>query len=125
MRTNGNNIAREAAADLSTKQFYVVKTNSVGKIVLASAATDAILGVLNNAPKLGDTADIELINGNGTGEVIAGGAITKDSYITSDANGKAVVTTTAGDRVFGRALAAAASGDVFEYVKIAHIYAIT
>lgn len=125
MRTNGNNLAREAAADLTAKQYYIVKTDSAGKIVLATAATDALLGVLNNAPDLGETADVELVNGNGTGEVIAGGAITKDSYLTTDGNGKAIVTTTAGNRVIGRALADADSGSIFEYVKFAHIYAVT
>ncbi len=125
MRTNGNNLNREAAADLTAKQYYIVKTDSAGKIVLAAAATDALLGVLNNAPDLGETADVELVNGNGTGEVIAGGAITKDSYLTTDGSGKAIVTTTAGNRVFGRALADANSGDIFEYVKFAHIYAVT
>lgn len=113
----GDYDSREAGADLTTKQHYLVTTDSNGKYVLASAATDAIRGVLANAPKLGETADVANINGSGTFKVLAGGAIAKDAFLTSDANGKAVATTTAGDRVFGRAVAAAAAGDIVEYVK--------
>lgn len=113
----GDYDSREAAADLSTKRFYIVKTDSNGKIVLASAATDAIRGVLVNAPKQGEVADVAIINGSGTFKVIAGGTISKDAYLTSDSNGKAVATTTTGNRVFGRAVAAAVAGDIVEYVK--------
>ncbi|MFI2837553.1 DUF2190 family protein [Mycolicibacterium sp. PDY-3] len=113
----GDYDSREAGADLSTKQYYVVKTDSNGKYVLASAATDAIAGVLVNAPKLGETADVANINGSGTFKVAAGGTIAKDAYLTTDANGKAIATTTTGNRVFGRAVAAAVSGDIVEYRK--------
>lgn len=116
--TEGNYISREAAADLSLKQYHLVKTDANGLIVLASAATDDILGVLMNAPVLGEIADVALINGNGTGKVKAGDAITKGAYLTADAEGKAVATVTTGNRVFGRAsFASAADGDVLEYVK--------
>lgn len=120
--TEGNYLSRAAGADLSAKQYYIVKTDASGNIVLAAAGTDKILGVLNNAPKNTDTADVAVISGNGTGKVIAGGSIAKDAYLTSDASGKAVATTTGGDIVFGRALAAASSGDVFEYLKLNEKY---
>lgn len=113
----GDYDSREAGADLSTKQYFIVKTDANGKYVLAAAATDAIRGVLVNAPKLGETADVATINGSGTFKVVAGGTIAKDAYLTSDASGKAVATTTTGNRVFGRAVAAAVSGDIVEYIK--------
>ena len=113
----GDYDSREAGADLSTKQYYVVKTDANGKYILATAATDALRGVLVNAPKLGETADVASINGSGTFKVLAGGTIAKDAYLTTDANGKAIATTTTGNRVFGRAVAAAVSGDIVEYVK--------
>lgn len=113
----GDYDSREAGADLSTKAGYIVKTDANGKYVLASAATDAIRGVLVNAPKLAETADVALVNGAGSFKVVAGGTIAKDAYITSDANGKAIATTTAGNRVIGRAVAAAVAGDVVEYIK--------
>lgn len=76
----GDYDSREAGADLSTKQYYVVKTDANGKYILASAATDAIRGVLVNAPKSGETADVANINGSGTFKVLAGGTIAKDAW---------------------------------------------
>lgn len=119
----GNRISRNAGADLSAKQYYVVKTDASGDIVLASAATDAILGVLQNKPASGDTADVALINGNGTGKVLLGGNVSKDAYLTANGNGEAIATTTSGNRVFGRALAAGSDGDIIEYVKYNEIHA--
>lgn len=121
-QTQGNYYSAEAAADLSTKKYYIVKTDSTGKIVLSSAATDKHLGVLFNEPTLGKTADVAIANGNGSGKVIAGGTITKDAYITSDANGKAVATTTVNDLVLGQAHESAVDGDIFEYRKFYHRY---
>lgn len=113
----GDYDSREAGVDLSTKQYLVMKTDANGKYIPATAATDALSGVLVNFPKLGETADVAMINGSGTFKVIAGGTIAKDAYLTTDANGKAVSTTTAGNRVFGRAVAAASAGDLLEYRK--------
>lgn len=120
--------SREAGADLSTKQYFIVKTDANGKYVLAAAATDNIRGVLANAPKLGESADVTNINGAGTFKVIAGGTIAKDALLTSNASGQAVTATqTAGGtqpsvRVFGRARAAAVSGDIVEYDKLVLYY---
>lgn len=118
MHQPGERISVLSAADLSAKRFYLVKTDASGNAVLAAAATDAILGVLDDGGrKSGDTVDVVAINGAGTFRVIAGGTITKDAYLTSDASGKAVATTTTGNRVFGRAVRAAVAGDIVEYVK--------
>jgi len=118
VHTDGNNYSREAAANLSAKQYFVLKSDSAGKAVLAAAATDAITGVLANAPTSGETADIVGINGSGTYKVKLGGTVTKDAYLTSDSAGKAVATTTTGNRVFGRALVAGVANDVIEYQKL-------
>lgn len=115
--------SREAGADLSAKQYHVVKTDANGKVVLASAATDAIVGVIETPAKSGETVSYAFINGGGTFKVVAGGTIAKDAYLTSDANGQAVATTTAGNRVFGRAVTSAVAGDVVEYVKSNERYA--
>jgi hypothetical protein len=85
---------------------------------LASAATDAILGVLENEPESGDTASVVMLGGGGTFKVKSGGNISKDAYITTNNAGVAIATTTAGDRVIGRALRTTLSGDVIEYQKL-------
>jgi hypothetical protein len=114
----GEEYSQLSGADLSLKKYYIAKTHTDGTIILATAATDAIIGVIHDGGRVsGDTVSVQSINGTGTFKVIAGGAITKDAYLTTDGNGKAVVTTSTGNRVFGRAIAAADSGDIFEYAK--------
>lgn len=118
--TDGSHYSAKSAADLSTKRFFIVKTDSTGKVVLSSAATDKHLGVLADGGRVsGDTVDVNLVNGTGTYKVIvgAGGTIAKDDFITSDSAGKAVTTTTAGDRVIGQAMQAGAIGAQVEYIK--------
>lgn len=101
------------ATSLATKQFYLVKQHTDGTMILAAAATDKIVGVLNNKPAIGAAARVQL---NGTAKVVAGGTISVGAWVTADSAGKAVATTTAGDVVIGKFLgtAAAASGDIIE-----------
>ncbi|MFM9793309.1 hypothetical protein [Streptomyces turgidiscabies] len=114
----GERFSAEAAVDLSAKQYHFVKLDSNGKLVLASAATDNILGVLANAPKLGQIGDVVLLNGAGSFKVKTAAAnIAKDAYITSDANGQAVATTTTGNRVAGRLPYASTASEIAEYIK--------
>lgn len=121
--TDGPRFSADAGADLSAKRYYIVKTDANGKVVLASAATDKLIGVLDNTPEANDTADVVLRNGQGTFKVIAGGTISKDAYLTTDASGKAVATTTSGNHVFGQAVRAAVAGDIVEYFKKDFIHA--
>ena len=54
-----------ANADLSTKQFYIVKAHTVaGEVVLSDTpATDIPIGVLQNKPAAGERAIIALLDG--------------------------------------------------------------
>lgn len=101
----------EAAADLDTKQYFIIKLDANGKAALGAGATNLLVGVLQNEPKSGEGA---LVRHAGTTKVKAGGTIAIGDYVTSDANGKAVATTTAGDVVMGRAIEAAVADDVVE-----------
>jgi hypothetical protein len=124
----GNYISRETAVDHSANQYKLVKLDAANKVVLASAATDAILGVLETVGKAGTTVSVALVNGNGTFKVKTSGAITAGQYLTANASGLAVAATqtAAGSqptvRVFGRALVTSASGDVVEYEKKDFLY---
>lgn len=111
---DGGHITKAAGADLSAKQYFVVKLSS-NTVVLSSAGSDNHLGVLQNNPVSGDTADVLGRHAGNTGKVIAGGSISAGNALTSDADGKAVATTTEDDHVFGYALSAADAGDIFEY----------
>jgi len=111
-----------AGADLSAKKYYIVKLDSAGAVVLAAAATDAIVGVLQNKPQSGEAAVYAF---GGTTKVILGGTVAVGAWVTSDGNGKGVATTTDGDVTIGRYIgtAAGASGDIAEVqMSIQHLY---
>lgn len=101
------------ATTLAAKQYYFVKQHTDGTMILAAAATDKIVGVLQNKPAVGAAA---LVRIGGTTKVIAGGTIAVGAYVTSDGNGKAIATTTDKDVVRGVYLgaASASSGDIIE-----------
>lgn len=113
-------ITRAAGADLSAKRYYIVKLDTAGAIVLAAAATQNIVGVLQNKPQSGEAG---IYRFGGTTKVIAGGTIAIGDWVTSDSAGKAVATTTDGDITIGRALESAVSGDIFEVqMSVQHLY---
>lgn len=101
------------AASLATSRYYFVKQHTDGTAIIAAAATDSIVGVLQNKPGIGEAA---IVRFGGTSKVIAGGTIAVGAHVTSDAAGKAIATTTAGDVVKGVYLgtASAAAGDIIE-----------
>ena len=132
--TPGNYITAPVNSDMHANQYCVCKLDTNGNAVLAAAATDDIVGVIDEVPQpsagsvSGGLVTIAHVSGAGTGKVIAGGSISKGAYLTSDSSGHAVggTQTTAGSqptvRVFGRARVAANSGDVFEYEKMFFLY---
>jgi hypothetical protein len=109
-----------AGADLSSSQYRFVKLDSVqNKVVAATAGTDKIIGVLQNAPVSGGEARVTLLNATGTIPVIASTIIALGAYVTATTGGKAVTTTTAGNVVAGQALeAAGADGDMIEILPM-------
>ena len=134
-QTQGNFISAPAGADLHASAHLIVKLDTNGKAVLATAASDDIVGVLEEVQQAssgvstsGGAVSIAHISGAGTGEVIAGASISKGAFLTSNGSGQAVTATqtTAGSqptvRVFGRARYAANSGDLVEYEKMNLLY---
>lgn len=119
--TVGNNKSFKANADLSAKQFYIVKldTDGVG-VVLASAASDFVLGTLDNKPTSGMTASVSLRSSAGTHKVVLGGTVSAiGGKLVADSAGKAVVSTNAGDHMIGYALQTGSAGDIIEYMPSA------
>lgn len=115
-------ITLEAAADLSAKQFYFVKVNTSGKADVCSAATDRPIGVLQNKPTSGNTAEIVVA---GVTKVSSNGALTAADLIGTSSDGQAdgktpgtdtteyvvgqMLTTTGGANVIGTAVINCAS----------------
>lgn len=76
-----------AGADLSAGQYTFVKLNSAGAVVAVSAITDIPVGVLQNSPAQGQTAEVLVIGGT---KVKAGAAIALPAVLGVDASGRAV-----------------------------------
>jgi hypothetical protein len=118
--TQGLTKTFKSAADYSDKQFYIAWVAN-GVATLADDADvpgENIMGAIQNSPQAGADMPIEvaLPHGGGTSKVIAGGSISAGDQLTTDSAGKAVVTTTSDDYVFGLALEDADASDIFEYV---------
>lgn len=118
----GGHINRPAGADLSTKQYHIVKLNTDGEFVLSAAGSDAHVGVLQNKPVENQTADVMGHHSPDTGKVKLGGNVTtRMSRLTSNGSGQAVVTTTEDDNIIGYALQLGDTGDVIEYMPAADV----
>jgi streptogramin lyase len=115
---HGGFLSREAGEDLTGKQYHIVKLDSNGKVVLCDAGSDSVIGVLQNEPVNGDTAQVALNNGAGTYKVHCGGTIAVGATVGTNSTGKAISNTTAGHGMVGRALEAGVSGQIIEVMKL-------
>ena len=116
---NKGYVATSALAD-----GLAVKISS-GQVVVATAATDKIIGVTVGAIAAGETGTIRLRSAAGTMKVKLGGTVAVGNRVTSNGSGALINTTTAADEVVGVALEAGVSGDFIEVMPANHLYAIT
>lgn len=100
--------AQNAGADLTGKLHYIAKVDTDGDIVLAAAATEAILGVIREENVENKPVTVQF---GGIGKVICGASVTAGQNLTSDGNGKATPAS-AGNQILGRALMNGDSGDI-------------
>jgi len=90
----------KAAADLTAKQFYLVKRTSATEVNICGAG-EVALGVLVNKPNTGEAADVFAF---GYAQVVSDGnaaAIAIGDPLKSDAAGKAVKAATNHDHIVG------------------------
>lgn len=81
-----------AGGNLSTKQYYAVKLNASGQIILASDANDRMIGILQDAPAAADrTCEVAYA---GTSKAIGGAVIAIGAAVEVGAGGKLVTLTT-------------------------------
>ena len=105
-----------AGADLDAKQYHLVRlaATTAKTVLVAAAATVGIIGVLQNDPKSGEPASVVCA---GLTKGVAGGAITPGDLVTANTTGQCVATTTANNKVAGKAVTAATTaGDHFELI---------
>ena len=101
-----------AGADLSGKQYYFVKLNASGEAVVCDAVTDRPVGVLQNKPIAGRTAEITVI---GVTKVSSDAGITAGAAIGTSVDGQAVTKTIGTDTtnfVVGQMLTTTGAADV-------------
>lgn len=87
-------ITLEAAADLSAKQYYFVKVDADGKAAVCAALTDVPVGVLQNKPTAGQTAEIVVV---GVSKVSSDAALDEGNLIGPSGDGQADARTVGTD----------------------------
>lgn len=101
-----------ATGDLSSSQYKVVIAASTAGAVKvgATAASDAILGILQNDPTSGQPAEVACV---GVCKAAGETSISYGSKLTVSSTGRVKATTTDKDEVIGIALAATSTaGDI-------------
>lgn len=113
----GDFVSFPSTNDLSalTNIYLIVKLDSAMKVVLATAAADKIVGVLQNSPKANEAASVLARSASGIGKVQAGGTVAIGDYLTADSTSRAVATTTNGQEVIGQAIEAGVVGQTIAY----------
>jgi hypothetical protein len=110
-------IDAEAGADLSGKQYYFVKLSASRKVIVCAAATDLPIGVLQNKPTSGRSAQVMVI---GKTKVDSDAALAAKTLIGPASDGQAdpkVPGTDTTEYICGQVvLASAAAGDMAEAV---------
>lgn len=103
-------ISLAAGADLSAKQYTFVKMSGTG-VVGAAAATDVPVGVLQNAPTSGKTAEVSV---DGIVKLKASAAIAAGALVGTTSTGLAVAVVAGTDTtkyVLGQAITAAGAAN--------------
>lgn len=100
-----------AAADLSAKQYCFVKVTGALQVNAASVLGEHVLGVLQNKPTSGQSAEVMV---DGITKVVAGAAIAAGARVMTDTNGNAITLgAVSGQKALGWALeAAAGAGEI-------------
>lgn len=101
-----------AGADLSAAQYCFVSLDANGAVVLPSAGADCI-GVLQNKPTSGQTAQVVMLNGSGRIKVKSGASLTVGQKVQAFGTGAAIVAAS-GDYVLGTVAKAVTSGEIVE-----------
>lgn len=94
---------------------YVIVTHGTADYAV-KAATGATVALVGTTDELGKLSNGRVdVSTGGIPEVALGGTVAAGDPLTSDASGKAVKATAAGNRILGFALVSGASGDIIPY----------
>ena len=96
----------QAAADLRTHQYKIMRTVNAGTCNVASLATAySMIGVLTNKPNSGQAAAIAYL---GECKIMAPGVVAANIPVTTDGSGQ-LTAAASGDMIIGRTLEASAN----------------
>ena len=96
------------------KQYHFVKVTGADQCGLATAATDGVVGVLQNKPQ--GPGHAATVGYGGVSNIIAAGTVSAGDLVAPDANGKAVTDAANGTWVALRP--AEGDGVVFPALKV-------
>ena len=99
-----------AAADLSAKQYHFVVLASATTVNVASAITNAPIGILQNTPESGEQAIVAI---SGISKVVADGTLAAGNFIGTSADAQAAAISPGTDTTVymtGQCLEAASAG---------------
>ncbi len=107
-------LTKNFTAETAVTKYRIVKLGSSdGQVAHATAATDAMIGVVAELDAAaGERVDVHLA---GLAEVEFGGTVTRGALVTADAQGRAVAAAPlagVNNRVLGVAMVSAVSGDI-------------
>lgn len=110
-------LTKSYLAGAAINPFRIVKLGADDDHVIQGAAVaDSLIGVIDqplDAAAAEDRVDVTLA---GIADVIAGGAVARGDYVTTDATGQAVAAAPGAgvnNGIVGKAMASAAAGDIF------------
>lgn len=109
----GRDITLIASEDLSAVQYHFINQKNDAEVELMNAATDKVLGILQNAPAAGEMAVVRI---DGTSKLVANDAIAvetivKAEYVGTTDCGKADEADTAADYARGQVIQASGAED--------------
>lgn len=104
-----------ASADLSAKQFRVMKVSGDLTVTVTAAVTDKPAGILQDAPVSGQPASVCF---SGVSKVRAGGTVTAGDEVGTDNAGRVVTITPGTDTTVYRVGRALSGGAVDEFITV-------
>lgn len=104
--------AFKAEADLSAKQYTFVKFGADEKSVLSCGAGERAIGILQNAPGLGEAAEVAIFGGGAYLKL--GASVGLGQIVKSQADGEGEKASAAGDWCAAVAHQAGVAGDIVD-----------
>jgi hypothetical protein len=116
-----NQLFRARVAEGAVERHRIVKAGAaVGSCVKAAGPTEALLGTSDELDHVaGEVVDMGL---GPMPTVKLGGTVAVGAALTSDAQGRAVATTTTGHRIIGFAETAGVLDDEIPYLRALGVY---